>query len=149
MKLLTVMCGIPGAGKSTWIDANCHDAVRLSTEIVRRHPRRRMMSQLGGIKVLAPDLLRQGKHVVIEACSTKPRDRRDWLDVARVSHAATQLVIVETDLETCLTRQHSRGHEAVPESVVRAHYQRLVASLPSIEQEGWGEIVRVSGLAVR
>lgn len=149
MKLLTVMCGAPGAGKSTWIDDNCPDAVRLSTEVVRRNPKRKMMSQLGGIKTLAPDLLRRHLHVVVEACSTKKRDRLDWLQVARVSHAPTQLVIVQTDLKTCLARQELRGNASVPESIVRAHHSRLAADLPTIESEGWDEVVQVSGLAVR
>lgn len=149
MKLLTVMCGPPGAGKSTWIENNCPDAVRLSTEVVRRNPRRRMMSQLGGIKTLAPDLLRRGQHVVVEACSTKKRDRLDWLQVARVSHAPTQLVIVNTDLQTCLARQSPRGRHGVPAAVVQAHHDRLMADLDTIPLEGWGEILEVSGLPVR
>lgn len=149
MKLLTVMCGPPGAGKSTWIETNCPDAVRLSTEVVRRNPRRRMMSQLAGIKTLAPDLLRRGQHVVVEACSTKKHDRLDWLEVARVAHAPTRLVVVNTDLGTCLARQAPRGRYGVPEAVVRAHYNRLIADLDTIPNEGWGQILEVSGLAVR
>ena len=139
------MCGAPGAGKSTWIDNNCPDAVRLSTEIVRRFPKRRMMSQLGGIKLIAPDILRQGKHVVVEACSTKEHDRRDWLTVARVSHAQARLVVVQTDLTTCLERQIFRGRQGVPAHIVRAHHARLESALPTLESEGWSEVIFVSG----
>jgi predicted kinase len=148
MKLLTVMCGVPGAGKSTWVNAQCSDAVHLSADIVRRNPRRRMMSQIGGMKVLAPDILRQGKHVVIDACSTKLQDRHDWLHVARVAHAPTRLVVVQTDLDTCLMRQHERGKQGVPAAIVTSHYEKLMESLPLFDSEGWAKIIRVSGLPV-
>ena len=78
---LTIMCGPPGAGKSYWIAQHRTTEELLSTEMVRRMSaigRRSSPNQLAGIKILAPDLLRQGRSVIVDACSTKPQDRRDW-----------------------------------------------------------------------
>ena len=144
---LTVMCGPPGAGKSYWIAQNRTSEELLSTEMVRRMSaigRRSSPNQLAGIKLLAPDLLRQGRSVIVDACSTKPQDRRDWLTIARFASAHTRIVIVDTDLATCLSRQAERGSSGVPEGIIRQHADRMPHAITSIPSEGWGDIVTIS-----
>jgi len=144
---LTMMCGPPGAGKSYWIAANRTTEELLSTEMVRRMSaigRRSSPNQLAGIKLLAPDLLRQGRSVIVDACSTKPQDRRDWLTIARFASAHTRIVIVDTDLDTCLSRQGERGSSGVPEGIIRQHAARMPEAIASIPSEGWGDIVTIS-----
>ena len=144
---LTVMCGPPGAGKSYWIARNRTTEELLSTEMVRRMSaigRRSSPNQLAGIKLLAPDLLRQGRSVIVDACSTKPQDRRDWLGIARFASAHTRIVIVDTDLGTCLARQAERGSSGVPEGIIRSHAARMPEAITSIPAEGWEDIVTVS-----
>ena len=145
---LTVMCGPPGAGKSYWIAQHRTSEELLSTEMVRRMSaigRRSSPNQLAGIKLLAPDLLRQGRSVIVDACSTKPNDRRDWLTIARFASAHTRIVIVDTDLATCLSRQAERGSSGVPEGIIRQHSDRMPHAIASIPSEGWGDIVTITG----
>ncbi len=145
---LTIMCGPPGAGKSYWIAANRGTEELLSTEMVRRMSaigRRTNPNQLAGIKLLAPDLLRRGRSVIVDACSTKTQDRRDWLTIARFASAHTRIVIVDTDLDTCLARQAERGSSGVPEPIIRSHAARMPEAIASIPSEGWGGIVTVMG----
>jgi predicted kinase len=145
---LTVMCGPPGAGKSYWIAANRTTEELLSTEMVRRMSaigRRSSPNQLAGIKLLAPDLLRRGQSVIVDACSTKIQDRRDWLNIARFASAHTRIVIVDTDLATCLARQAERGSAGVPEPIIRQHADRMPHAMTLIPSEGWEDIVTVTG----
>ena len=145
---LTIMCGPPGAGKSYWIAQHRTTEELLSTEMVRRMSaigRRTNPNQLAGIKLLAPDLLRRGRSVIVDACSTKTQDRRDWLTIARFASAHTRIVIVDTDLDTCLARQAERGSSGVPEPIIRSHAARMPEAIASIPSEGWGGIVTVTG----
>lgn len=144
---LTIMCGPPGAGKTYWIAANRTTEELLSTEMVHRMStigRRSSPNQLAGIKLLAPDHLRQGRSVIVDACSTKIQDRRDWLNIARFASAHTRIVIVDTDLATCLTRQAERGTAGVPEPIIRQHADRMPHAMTLIPLEGWEDIVTIS-----
>ena len=145
---LTIMCGPPGAGKSYWIAHHRTSEELLSTEMVRRMSaigRRSSPNQLAGIKLLAPDHLRQGRSVIVDACSTKIQDRRDWLGIARFASAHTRIVIVDTDLATCLARQSERGSSGVPEGIIRQHADRMTHAMTLIPLEGWGDIVTITG----
>jgi predicted kinase len=141
------MCGPPGAGKSYWIARNRTTEELLSTEMVRRMSaigRRSSPNQLAGIKLLAPDLLRRGSSVIVDACSTKIQDRRDWLNIARFASAHTRIVIVDTDLDTFLRRQDVRGTDGVPEGIIRQHADRMPHAMTLIPLEGWEDIVTVT-----
>jgi predicted kinase len=107
--------------------------------------RRSSPNQLAGIKLLAPDLLRQGRSVIVDACSTKIQDRRDWLTIARFASAHTRIVIVDTDLGTCLTRQGERGTAGVPEPIIRQHADRMPHAMTVIPLEGWEDVITVTG----
>jgi len=108
--------------------------------------RRSSPNQLAGIKLLAPDLLRRGQSVIVDACSTKIQDRRDWLNIARFASAHTRIVIVDTDLETCLARQAERGTAGVPEGIIRQHADRMPHAMTLIPLEGWEDIVTTRDL---
>ena len=75
---------------------------------------------------------------------TKIQDRRDWLNIARFASAHTRIVIVDTDLSTCLAKQGERGTAGVPEPIIRQHADRMRYAMTLIPLEGWEDIVTVS-----
>jgi len=139
--MLTVLCGPPGSGKSTWAAANAGDAVVLTADAFRRNRNQPMMNQLYGIMLLAPDHLRQGKHVIIDATSAKADQRRVWLETARRANVPTRLILFTTPLDVCLERNAKRGRQAVPPHIVRQHHT-LIANA-NLDAEGWGQVITV------
>lgn len=143
------MCGLPGAGKSTWVGANRHDDEHvMSAEIIRRVGRRkRMPNQILGMQLTAGDYLRRGIDVLIDACATNPNDRHEWLFIARRANATTRLVVIETPTQICIDRQVERGRQGVPIVNIRKQAAFFEFSQGTFDDEGWEEIVRVSGAA--
>ena len=142
---LTIMCGLPGSGKSTWA-ATHHDEdeLILSADIVRRRPRMRAPNQILGMQLLAPDHLRRGTSVIIDACSTNPNDRHEWLYLARCARVRTRLVIIDTPTSICIERQRERGRAAVPAMIIRKQAAMLDASRTRFASEDWDDIITIA-----
>lgn len=146
MTRLTIMCGLPGAGKSTWVEQHREaNELVMSADVIRKHPRRRMPNQILGMQLMTPDHLRRGISVIIDACATNPADRHEWKHIARCGHATTRLVIVQTPEAVCIQRQASRGANGVPTLNIRKQSLMLEHSIPLIDLEGWDEVVWVDG----
>jgi len=141
---LTILCGLPGSGKSTWAETNRQDdELVLSADIVRKRPRMRAPNQILGMQLLAPDHLRRGTSVIIDACSTNPSDRHEWLFIARRAQASTRLVIIDTPLSRCLDRQHERGRAAVSSMIIQKQAAMLDASRARFACEDWDDIITI------
>ena len=134
--MLYVMCGIPASGKSTHAATLDADEV-LSADIVRKVRGKLDLHQVGALRMLAPMRLRSGETLVIDACNTKKSDRLSWLDAARWSLAKTHLIVMNTPLDVCLTRNEARGKQAVPEYVVTAQHERMTRIREAITDEPW------------
>src|SRR5690242_20111617 len=95
---LTVLCGPPGAGKTTWTEANqTPGLVVCSTERLRvdRKLRAReggLVAYLARLRVKAERALRDGSDVLVDGCNTRAGDRSSWLRIARECNANTHLV---------------------------------------------------------
>lgn len=142
---LTVLMGPPGAGKTTWMEANPITVV-CSTERLRTD--RSLTTQatiafLAGLQTKARRALNAGQDVLIDGCNTKRHERSRWLAIARDYGAKTRLVALDTPLSTCLTVQLSRAHP-VPAAKVARYHQEFVRSLSVIGGEGWDSTVCVS-----
>jgi len=145
---LTMMCGIPRSGKSTWIKKNIEDEIIVSPDDIRSH--------IFGIqfkwesepiiwamaKSMARMLLLQGKSVIIDATSTTQTARWEWIKLAEDYQAKVRIVWMATPYDECLDRNDTSGDRMVPEEVI----QRISASFLT-PGDGWGEdrieIVRV------
>lgn len=144
---LIVMCGISGSGKSTWARGYVEEdpwAVIVSTDVIREYLFGDCRVQKDGDKVFQIAyncigvLLREGRDVIFDAMSLKPKDR---LTLMMQFDAFAEMICVVTgnDRARALENQYKRDRQ-VPEKVVRAQSKRFV--MPT-KEEGWDEIVYV------
>lgn len=140
--MLTVMCGIPASGKSTYAATLECDEV-LSADIVRKVRGKLDLHQVGALRMLAPPRLRAGESLVIDACNTKQPERLSWLEAARWSLADSHLIIMQTPLSVCRERNAERGSMAVPDTVLVAQHDRMTRIEETITQEPWSRVTFV------
>lgn len=156
MPTLTVLMGPPGAGKTTWIEANLAPGqVLCSTEPIRRNRamHRRpgaIVSYLAGLRGKAERALSEGSDAVVDGCNTRRGDRTTWLGLARRYGASTRLVVFATSLDAMLAAQLEREHP-VAEVKVRRYYEEFRRAEIAVRREGWGRIdyVRRDGLGIK
>ena len=148
MANLYLMCGCPGAGKSTFIEENFNQAVSvISRDTIRFSlvsPDEDYFSREDEVTKefwkQINDNLAKGKHVVADQTSLTPRSRK-WFIQHVTGYAKLNIVLIDEDLETCLERNEKRkGTRAyVPEENVRRMYKRLIE--PSFK-EGFDNIFK-------
>lgn len=136
--------GPPGAGKTTWTDANLGVQVLCSTERIRRD--RSMHERSGAIVVYlaklrakAEESLAAGRDALVDGCNTRRGDRSTWLTLARKHDARTRLVVLDTPLDALLAAQRARAHP-VAEDKVRGYHEEFRRALGVIRGEGWDQI---------
>lgn len=136
---LTVTCGLPGSGKSTW--ASVQGETVLTLDSIRTAG---ASSSAVGAKAYATarNKLKAGRSVVIDVCALTSAERRSWLALARTLGVQTRLVFFETSPEVCRARDVARGAQASGLEPQRALAQ-LSAARSAVLSEGWGAIERV------
>lgn len=144
---LTVLMGPPGAGKTTWLQANQYGQVVCSTERLRTDPRllrsqRGVVAFLAQLRDKAEDALAAGQDVVIDGCNTRRADRSLWLGIARRHGAQTHLVVLDTPAATTSAVQRARTR-GVPEAKMQGYQADFARALRVIGREGWGAITHI------
>ena len=148
MANLCLMCGCPGAGKSTFTEKyfnNLGNVSVISRDKIRFSlvsPNEEYFSREDEVTKefwkQINDALAKGLHVVADQTSLTPRSRK-WLIQHVTGYNKLNIVLIDEDLETCLERNEKRkGTRAyVPEENVRRMYKRLIK--PSFK-EGFDNI---------
>lgn len=143
--MLTVLCGIPGSGKTTWRLRNrsddlvvCPDDIREElTEDPRRQERNGQVFALAGVRVGAA--LARARDVVVDATNVAREARRQWTKLAAEHDTPCRCVWIECSLEQALRRNAARDRR-VPEDVIRAMASEFA---PPCVEEGFVEVARV------
>ncbi len=134
---LTVLAGLPGAGKSYWCERNVDtNALLLSADRLRR----RIVSAralFGGMCRDASLALLDGRDVTIDACSLQRIDRAPWLAIAGRCEVRTRLVIIDTPAGLCAARDRARVRAVGRSAVFQRRFQKMICAIPD---EGWDEI---------
>ncbi len=119
---VTLMAGLPGAGKDTWIAANRGDLPVIALDDIRRELKVQPTEDQGRVAQLAyercRELLRQGTSFVHNATSTMRTTRSRWLKLFAQYNAGIEIVYIEPQFETLL-RQNKQRQSPVPEKVLR------------------------------
>jgi len=142
---LTVLMGAPGAGKSTWAAGRPHV---ITTDELRgiQHSPARVNAVFERAWARVDALLAAGQDVTLDTTAAHRRIRAVALRVARARGARLSLVVLDTDLDTCIARQQGRRQPVAPRDVLRVH-QEIQAQLPTVRSEGWDDvqIIRTGG----
>lgn len=132
---VTLMSGLPGSGKDTWLARHRSDLPVVSLDNLRTVLDVEPTDDQGEVIQLARERcrehLRAGRDFAFNATNTMRQTRKRWIDLFADYGARIELVYLEPPLSVILD-QNSRRHRAVP---VRA-IERLVDKL---EPPTWAE----------
>ena len=134
---IVVLMGAPGAGKSTWLNANkcdpCHiastQAIRVNRDIDRGAYMRAM--QIKAIKAAEG-----GLNLYCDGTHTIASHRLIWLNLARRLGVESRLVCFSTSLPLMLMAQNNRIYPA-PRHIVIDHHKRMRRAMVVCKDEGW------------
>lgn len=116
-----LMCGLPAAGKDTWIRANHPDLPLISLDAIREeldvaptdHPGPVVLAA----KRRARELLQHGQPFVWNATNITRLLRRQLIDFFAAYRARVRIVCLDAPIESILRRNRAR-HDPVPEKVI-------------------------------
>ena len=122
---LTLMCGLPRSGKSTWIRKNAKDSVVVCPDRIRKlifgHQFHKDAEDFiwAYAKGMAKLILEQGKNVLIDATNLNFPTRDHWYRIADSYNAKIRVVWIKTSLEECKKRnKKSPIGDKLPEKVL-------------------------------
>ena len=119
---VTMMSGLPGSGKDTWLAANLPDLPVVSLDDLRGELGVDPADDQGGVVQLARErcreLLRSGQLFAFNATNLLRLTRGRWIDLFGGYGARIEIVYVEPPLPAILDR-NKRRERPVPEQVVR------------------------------
>ena len=120
---LTLMCGLPRSGKSTWITNNKkkHEVVVCPDEIMLDlfgHTFHKMAEPMVWTitEYIIGSLMKQKLDIILDACNMFTATHK-WVDMARDNDYRTKLVVIDTSLDTCIQRNKADGK--LPVSVLK------------------------------
>lgn len=119
---VTVLSGLPGSGKDTWLSHNRPDLPIVSLDDIRGELDVEVTENQGQVIQVARDrcreLLRASRPFAFNATNLLRQTRKRWIDLFADYGARIEIVTVEPPFETILA-QNKRRERPVPERVVR------------------------------
>lgn len=119
---VTVMSGLPGSGKNTWLEQYRGDLPVVALDDIRKELDIDPTDNQGTVVQIAKercrDHLRAGTSFAFNATNTMRQTRRRWIDLFADYKARIELVYLEPPLQKLLRQNRNRDH-CVPEQVVR------------------------------
>ena len=143
---IVVLVGLPGSGKSTWLESIAANA--LSSDALRKVLADDETDQTihGQVFETLRYLLRQrlilGRETTyIDATNLTPEERRPYIGMGRSYGCEVEAVFFDVPLEVCLERNRRRGR-FVPEDALRRMAEKL---RPPTLAEGFSRVAAISG----
>jgi putative nucleotidyltransferase with HDIG domain len=119
--VVTIMSGLPGSGKSTWVREHASDLPLVSLDAIRRamkiDPAKPQGPVIEAARDLARDLCRQRKSFVWDGTNLSRDIRGKTIDLCRLYGYRIHIVAIDPPEANQLSRNRDREH-AVPEEIV-------------------------------
>lgn len=131
-----ILCGLPGAGKSTYIKEKCGSRPIVSMDEVRRERKIRRGDKkaegrmLQYVKELAKTYLRKSTPFIWDATNITRNDRGKLIDMAVTYKYKVKIVYIEPHYRILLQQNNSREYK-VPESTIKGYLRGLEIPSPS------------------
>ena len=150
--ILTIMCGLPRVGKSTWIKENKGNAIIVSPDDIRKEcfghqfhaPANKFV--FGIAENMTTLILQQGHDVIVDATHITLESRRAWKGIANSCVAKVKVVWVyasknqEKNFRACLERNELSSYgEKLPMDALLRMANFFEEPDPSIEN--WYELI--------
>ena len=143
-KTIYMMVGIPGSGKSTWIQTHVDSSwIVLSPDTILEQRYNYQWTAERAAEAWAESyrnfgaLLLKGATIVWDATLISPITRAAILHTSKGAGYRVEAVFCDTPVEICVKRNATRSREPVPESTIRRMADSLVAPT---EEEGFDSI---------
>lgn len=121
---MTLTCGLPRSGKSTYVKKNSKDVI-VSPDRIRKlifgHQFHKEAEDFvwAYAKGMAKLILEQGKNVIIDATNLNFYAREQWYKIAKDYNAKIRVIWIKTSLKECKKRNaKSPDGEKLPEKVL-------------------------------
>jgi putative nucleotidyltransferase with HDIG domain len=125
---MTIMCGLPGAGKDTWLASHRSELPVVSLDEVRKDLKVSPTDNQGQVvqvaREMCKDHLRNQRDFAFNATNTTRQVRQLWVDLGADYSARIELVYVEPAIAT-LFSQNAQRDTRVPTGVI----ERLIAKM--------------------
>jgi len=131
---VTMMSGLPGSGKDTWLLNQRPKLPVVSLDAVRNHLDISATSNQGKVVQAAREqcreFLRQKKSFAFNATNLLQRTRKTWIDLFHSYDARVEIIYVEPPLPVLLQQNRNRQQQ-VPEKVINNLVEKLEPPLPT------------------
>ena len=138
---MILFCGAPGSGKSTFWQSYLKDYVRVNNDELKTPEK---------CKKVADAALSQGKSVVIDNTNKTFEQRSRYIPIAKKYNVPYRCILFTTPKEVCIHNNKQRGgvntarvhlSKKVPPVPIHDWFKNL--EMPSIEKEGFSELIRI------
>ena len=152
-RTLLVLCGVAGAGKSTFarrlVEERSAQGLRTTSIVSSDYCRALVCDDDNNQRVshdafdllyyIVQKRLLQGRFTIVDSTALQADTRHKLLEIAQHHHYNACLLVFNTSFATCVQRDHTRIRK-VGEEVIRYHDGLLHQVLSDAPHEGWQHV---------